>query len=108
MAIPNAAQQGYPAGLSHLSYPGGIGMQKRGCCTAIPNAAQQGYLACLSFLSYPEGIEGLPVQIRHDLCCPQMGAHLKFLKHGIESGEDPFGRPSFDDVSEALGQTDRD
>ena len=37
-----------------------------------------------------------------------MGAHLKFLKHGIESGEDPFGRPSFDDVSEALGQTDRD
>ena len=37
-----------------------------------------------------------------------MGAHLKFLKHGIESGEDPFGRASFDDVSEARGQANRD
>ena len=49
--------------------------------------------------------EGLPVHLRHDLCRPQMGALLKLLKHGIESGEDPLGRASFDDVSEARGQT---
>ena len=60
-AMPHAAQQGYPAGLSFLNYPGG-------------ETAQQGYPASLSFLSYPGRETGYPASLFPELPRKKDGA----------------------------------
>ena len=56
MAIPNAAQQGYPAGLSHLSYP--RGMQKEAAARpSLISCGAAGLPRWPFLLSYPRGMQ---------------------------------------------------